>query len=316
MKENKNIFRISNILNLTRQEFSVLEKQLFVLTLFEIKHLQGVNINISDRNSSLEVTIKVTDLKETNRTRIKESLEKITSRKIYFEKGSGRDFTFIVPFSYASYQIQEQSAYIILHVNGMCKHLFLELANGYTQADLNAILSLKSKYSIRMYELLSQYSKMINWTIEIDALQNLLGVDAKAYKNYTDFERQILKYSQKELYEHCSLYFEWKTARKEGKKIVALTFTIIHKEKLAKKEMDYEIQNTQDYISQLTPIEIQTIFNKVVVTYQLSENQKDKILNDKKLLNEFIRVDIIIQDKLKKGTKIDITRYMAKSLKL
>lgn len=308
------IVRISNILNRTRQEFSLTEKHLLILTLFQLKHLQGMNQKI-ENNSPLEVVLRVSDLKETNYHRIKEALEKITSRKIYFEKELGQQFEFIVPFSYAALSKINSKAVIKLDINSKCKHLFLELAHGYTQADLNAIFSLKSKYSIRLYELLTQHQKLINWTIELSELQRLLDIDPLSYK-YAHFERQILIYSQKELYEHCSLYFEWKTARKVGKKIAALTFTIIQKEKIQKKELDYEIQETQDYISQLSPIEIQNIFNKVSASYTLTQVQQDRILSDKKLLNEFVRIDLIIQNKLKKGEKVNCTRYMAKSLKL
>lgn len=315
-----NIIRISNMLNLTRQEFNMIEKHIFLVTLLHIKEKQGFNINWDNSLENVEIKFLATELKETNRERIKEALDKITSRKIHFDNSTKNDdyFGYVVPFSYASYRATNGTeSKITIHLNGACKKLFFELANGYTSTDLKAILNLKSTYSIRMYELMSQFSNQGKWTIDLAELKNLLGIDLIKYKSFTQFENKVLVYSQKELWEHCGIYFEWDIASKERKKITALKFSIRKKETQEKIDLHEEVIATQNFVRNLSSSEIANKFTTVSQKYQLSSEQYNYILSDTTIFNEFIRIDLIIEDMIEKGKPPrDRTKYLAKSLGL
>ena len=320
MEESKNILRISNILNLTRQEFTVIEKHIYLVTLLNLKEYQGFNINIENIKEVVEIQFSATELKETNIGRIKDSLDKLTSRKISFNNSTKTSdyFGVVVPFSYANYSaIKGGKSTITIHLNGVCKKLFFELANGFTTMDLKAILNLKSNHSIRMYELMNQYLNQGTWTVEVIALKDLLGIELSKYKSFTDFETRILTYSQKEVWEHCGIHFEWAIAQKERKKITALTFTIRTKEKQEKVQVNADIKATMEYISQFTPKEIAEKSNILMTQYALSAEQKDYILSDTDIFNEFIRIHAIIENMIEKAKPPkDRTKYLAKSLGL
>jgi plasmid replication initiation protein len=319
MKEEKSIVRVSNILNLTRQEFTLIEKQMYLATLLYLKEKQGFNIDL-ENDSPVRVEFSATTLKETNRERIKLALDKITSRKIYFDNSNSKSdyFGFVVPFISAKYESKDRSySNVVLKLNPDCKKLFFELANGYTELDLQAILNLTSPYSIRMYELLSQYKNKKSWTIEVDALKGLLGFGILEYKNYRMFEKRVLEYSQKELLEHCGIYFSWEIAAKQRKKITALTFHITTKEKQEKIELDNEIKQTVDYINNLKPFEIAQKIHMASTKYTLKPEQIDYITSNNKVFNEFIRIDLIIEAMIEKQKPPkDRTKYLAKSLGL
>lgn len=316
---NKSIVQISNVLNLTRQEFDMIEKHIFLNTLISLKDKQGFNINDINEKEVLEINFSSAVLKETNKERIKSALEKITSRKIYFDKSTkgNEHYGYIVPFSLASYQsIKGNESQITIHLNGACKKLFFELANGYTKTDLQAIVNLKSTYSIRMYELMSQHQRSGEWIVSMTDLRNYLSV-GKKYNNFSQFETKILKYSQDELRTHCNLYFEWEVLAKERRKITILKFYIRTIEKQEKIELKQEIRNTQDHVSKLNAAEIAQIFQRIPQKYNLSEDQVEYIFSDRGILNEFIRVDIVIEDMIARGTPPkDRTKYIAKSIGL
>jgi plasmid replication initiation protein len=320
MEESKNMLRISNILNLTRQEFTVIEKHIYLVTLLNLKEHQGFNINIDNIKEVVEIQFSATELKETNISRIKDSLDKLTSRKIFFDSSTKNNdyFGVVVPFSYANYSaIKGGKSTITIHLNGVCKKLFFELANGFTTMDLKAILNLKSNYSIRMYEVMNQYLNQGKWTVELIKLKNLLGLELSKYKSFTDFETRILAYSQKELWEHCGIHFEWEIAQKERKKITALTFTIRTKEKQEKVQVNADIKTTMDYIATLTPKDIAEKSHILMTQYTLSAEQKDYILSDTSVFNEFIRIHAIIENMIEKANPPkDRTKYLAKSLGL
>jgi len=317
-KQEKSILRISNILNLTRQEFNIIEKHIFLISLLNFKEKQGFNLNTLKENENVEVVFPATDLKETNRERIKEALDKITSRKIYFGSTDIKYFGFVVPFISAKYDAKDRSySKIIIKINADCKAHFFELANGYTSLQLEAVLNLKSVHSIRIYELMSMYLNQGEWTVEIDKLKDLLGLDLSKYKSFTQFENKVLIYSQKEIWEHCGIHFEWNIAQKQRKKITALTFTIRTKEKQEKVQVNADIKTTMDYIATLTPKDIAEKSHILMTHYTLSAEQKDYILSDTSIFNEFIRVHAIIENMIERSKPPkDRTKYLAKSLGL
>lgn len=313
----KSLIHISNSLNLTKQEFTTVEKHILLITLLHLKNRQGFGVNVDDK---LIVTFPATDIKETNLVRIKDSLDKITSRKIFFDESTkSKDyFGYIVPFTYANYEAKVGAhSTITVELNSRCNKLFLELANGYTTTDLQTILSLKSVHAIRMYELLMMYRKKNEWLVEIDRLKGLLGLNLSAYKSFTDFETRILKYTQKELSERCGLYFDWEIAAKERKRIVALKFSIREAEGLERELLAEETSKTIDYVSSLGDIQVASKVRAACEKYTLSEKQIQWILASQERISELIRIDLIIEDKTTKGKgPKNRTKYLAKSLGL
>ena len=323
MKNTDNsIIRISNVLNLTRQEFSVIEKHIFHSVLKELKENQGFHIKNIDNELPLKVIINANDILKNSKNIdiLKEAVKKITSRSIYFDKSTPEDYYFgsVVPIPYARYTSTKGSkSEILIEIHHTCKKLFLEFAGGYTTLQLDAILNLKSEYSIRMYEILSMYKAKKAWSIKLEELRSLLGLGLLEYKNFGMFEKRILLYSQKELLEHCNLYFSWEISSKKGKKITGLTFNILDKDKQEKVELDSEIKQTVDYINNLKPFEIAQKIHMASTKYTLKPEQIDYIISDNKVFNEFIRIDLIIESMIEKqNPPKDRTKYLAKSLGL
>lgn len=102
----------------------------------------------------------------------------------------------------------------------------VQLKDNFTAYDLHNVLTLESAYSIRFFEFCKQYEKIGKFTFGVDELKEVFGITDK-YKNYFDFKKKVILQAEKELKEHCELYFSFKE-KKEGKKIVELFF-LIHK---------------------------------------------------------------------------------------
>jgi plasmid replication initiation protein len=320
--DHSSIIRISNVLNLTRQEFTVIEKHILHCILKDLKEQQSLLILDVENKEPISLVIDASDVLKNskNTTPLRDALKKITTRNLFFDfsKPKSEYFGSITPFSYASYEAKQGTkAKINIDINYKCKKLFLELAKGYTNLQLDAIITLKSEYSIRMYELISMFLRQGAWTVKIEKLRDLLNLEQTKYKNYGMFEKRILLYSQKELWEHCNLHFEWEIAEKKGKKITALTFHIKERDKQERVELNEEIKQTIDYVKSLSPIQVANTYNMIMSKYNLSQKQADYIFTDNNRLNEFIRVDLIIEDKIVRGkAPIDRTKYLAKSLGL
>lgn len=92
------------------------------------------------------------------------------------------------------------------------KHLqpyLFDLKQKYTQYRLQSVLVFRGKYAIRLYEIMRSYTtqnkledgRESEVTISLDDLRHML--DTKSYKNWTDFERFILKVAVDEINERA-----------------------------------------------------------------------------------------------------------------
>jgi len=111
--------------------------------------------------------------------------------------------------------------------NDKLKPYLLNLDTNTTEYFFSEVSSLKSIYSIRIYELLKQYKDLKSRTIELEKLKNMLGATNKSYKQYNNFKRKVLKKAKEDIKENenTTLYFEFEEI-KEGRKIVKIKFNI------------------------------------------------------------------------------------------
>ena len=109
----------------------------------------------------------------------------------------------------------------------LLKPFLLQLKDTFTTYQLKNILSLKSIYSIRMYELLNQYKVIGKRTIEIEELKTLLNIP-DSYKN-NDISR-LIKSIKKELTSKSDLTFDFEVI-KESRQFKSFEFTIKYNKK-------------------------------------------------------------------------------------
>lgn len=90
--------------------------------------------------------------------------------------------------------IEKNSGIIELKLNQALKPYLLQLRENFTQYDIVFTLLFKSKYSIRLYELIKSIhydeNKVFTKDFTIDELKGLIG--AETYKTYQDFKRFAL----------------------------------------------------------------------------------------------------------------------------
>ena len=126
-------------------------------------------------------------------------------------------------FTYLRYE----NGVIEYKFESLLKPYLLNLKDNFTSYQLKNILSLKSAYSIRMYELLNQYKVIGRRTIEIEELRNLLNIP-QGYLN-KDIVK-LIKNTLKELTIKTDLTFDFEII-KDRRKFKSFEFTIQHNKK-------------------------------------------------------------------------------------
>ena len=128
-----------------------------------------------------------------------------------------------------------------LEISEKLKPFLLQLRKEFTKLNLKTVVSLKSVYSIRFYELLKQYEKLGKRYFELTELKEILLI-ADKYKRYIDFKKKIILPAQKELRHSTDLSFEFEV-KKHVRKVVGITFFINNK---SKSSIDSDIQQPEN----------------------------------------------------------------------
>lgn len=118
------------------------------------------------------------------------------------------------------------SGMVELEFSPKLKPYMLKLNSMFTQYKLANILSMKSKYSPRVYEILkcNEFKKQGCVEIEIEELRKLLKAE-DIYPLYNDLKRKIIQKSQKELKKLSDIWFDFEEI-KTGRKVTSLRFYI------------------------------------------------------------------------------------------
>ena len=118
------------------------------------------------------------------------------------------------------------SGIVELEFSPKLKPYMLKLNSMFTQYKLANILSMKSKYSPRIYEILkcNEFKKQNFVEIKITELRRLLKAE-NIYPLYSDFKRYIIIRTKKDLKKLSDIWFEFEEI-KTGRKVTSIRFYI------------------------------------------------------------------------------------------
>ena len=157
--------------------------------------------------------------------------------------------------------------------------LYQDLKKNFTTMQLNMALSLKSKYSKRIYEHASMLKNFTtpSATIDLYELKKRLGVAVfkgdklikDVYPNFADFDKRVLKKAQKEI-EATDVNFTYeplydKNCVRGRRKVTAIKFNVV---KVAKEEPAE------------TDPQYHTIFTRLTNEFRLRTDQAESVLQN------------------------------------
>ena len=132
----------------------------------------------------------------------------------------------------------------------------LQLKENFTQYQLIYTLQFKSKYSLRLYELIKSIHfhelEEYNRRFTLDELRRVMlpkdgKQDKENYKNYKDFRKWVLLPAVREISEYSDQTVE-AVPVKDGKKVVAIDFHIKTKNSLEQLKLRTRIHKTLDHV--------------------------------------------------------------------
>lgn len=139
---------------------------------------------------------------------------------------------------------------VVMYLNRNVISMISRLEANFTQYLLEQVSEFKSKYSIRLYELLIKYKDIgTSKKFEIAELRSKLGLEDNEYKLNAVFKRDVLDKAVKEINDKADIQIKYEQF-KEGRKVSHILFKFIKKKE--KKQKDSKDKNTVDMFTGLS----------------------------------------------------------------
>jgi len=119
--------------------------------------------------------------------------------------------------------INEKTGVVKVKLSDLLKPYLLQLHNNFTQFELLYTLAMKSRYSVRLYELLRSYEYKHTVVFDIGELKEL--VNAECYTNFTDFKRFVIATAVSEIEALSDINVTYEVI-KNGRKYDKIIFSI------------------------------------------------------------------------------------------
>lgn len=105
------------------------------------------------------------------------------------------------------------------------KPYMLKLKSRFTSYKLANVIKLRSRYSVRFYELLKEHESLGGRTFALDELRKTLGIPDAEYPAWKDFRVRVLDVAKRELPKKTDISFSYKT-RKRSRAVHWVDFKI------------------------------------------------------------------------------------------
>jgi len=207
---------------------------------------------------------RLMDIKSTgNYKTIKDVARDIRKKDLIIEKEGST----LITGWFSSIEIDHKGV-IGFMIDPKLKPYLLQLKSHFTAYQLHNILRLKSRYSVRVYELLKQYQRIGERVFTVTELRNLLFIEPEKYTRFNDFKKRILETAKDEINQETDLLIDYATI-KQGRTVTAIKFTIEYQgQQKADKEVVFEIPQE---IMELIPLPERSncmdIVNQIFSTY-------------------------------------------------
>lgn len=277
-----------NMITQARYDMSVYELNLFFLLLSKLDKTEKSNKLYRVAIKELEEGVG----KEININQLRAATSSLRSKEYCLVQEDG---SYLQVGILASAEYMKGEGIIELELSRKMEPYLFELKDNFTTYQLFTALQLNSKYSKRLYQILSQFKHTGYYVTSIEKLKTqLMLIDPKTGKEkYTEFgmlRKKVLDVAMRELTE-TDIKFTYK-ASKKGRKYAKLEFFIQHNPASAKKKAVPEVDLDQ-----------QPIIHKEETPQANKRLLYDRLLNDYKLSREQIK-QVFTQFSVKEINKV------------
>ena len=224
------VVKSNELVQKSRFNLSLQEQKII---LYLISKLRPEDITLKEHIFEIRDFCKVCGLDSDNGANykyIKKALKALRDRSIWISLADGSETTLAW---ISAVTIGAKSGAVKIQLDERMKPYLLQLQHNLTSYELLYILAMRSRYSIRLYELLKSYEYRHREVFEIENLKRLLS--AENYVRYNDFKRNVLDIATKEINSLSDLNVLYEVI-KDGRKYSKIKF-FIHEKKCIEERL-------------------------------------------------------------------------------
>ncbi len=178
-----------------------------------------------------------------NISSLKDTIKGIRDKSIWIKLPSGMETT--LSWIEKPY-IDFNSGLIRIRLDRDMLPYLCQLKGQFTQYELIATLALKSKYSLRLFELFQSYKFEGIYRVSLGELKKSLFIEENEYTRFVDFRKYVIDKAINEIELYTKLEVGYRTVKK-GRKVDAFIFTIWE------ESLDNEYIQTRMYLDGKMP---------------------------------------------------------------
>jgi len=226
---NYKVVKSNDIIQKSRFNLQLQEQKII---LYLISKIKPEDMELKEHIFQIKDFCKVCGLDDDNGANykyIRQTLKDLRDKSIWITLENGKERT----LSWMDYiEMDKNDGLVTIKISEMMKPYLLQLKERYTQYELLYTLAMKSKYSIRIYELLKSYEYQHKKIFGIDELKKILL--AEKYELFGDFKRKVIDIAIREINGLSDITVTYEII-KESRKFTKIEFIIKLKKNLDEK---------------------------------------------------------------------------------
>ncbi|MCL2400510.1 MAG: replication initiation protein [Defluviitaleaceae bacterium] len=217
------VVKRNDFIQKSRHQLSLQEQK---VVLFLISRIKPTDVDFENQEFSITEFCKICGIdydNGKNYSNLKNTLGSLKNRWVWVEFEDGRKTTLAW---INKVTINPGSGSIKLKMDNDLKPFLLEIQENFTQYELLYTLAMRSRYSVRLYELLKSYEYKCHIVADIEQLK--VQLDAEKYKRNNDFKIKVLDIAMREINEFTDISVSYEFI-KASRKFSKVSFTINRK---------------------------------------------------------------------------------------
>jgi len=220
-----NVVKSNDLIQKSRYSLSAQEQKMI---LYLISKIKPEDIELKEHTFEIIDFCRVCGLDNDNGANykyIRQTLKDLRDKSIWITLENGKETTLAW---IDKVTMDKNSGTVEIKIDDMLKPYLLQLKEKFTVFSLYFTLAMKSKYSIRLYEILRSYQNLGECEFEIGRLKSMLS--AETYEVFKDFRVKVLEISMREINQVSDILASYELEKK-GRKFHKIKFSITPKYK-------------------------------------------------------------------------------------
>jgi len=177
-----------------------------------------------------------------NYMNIRSTLKTLSDKSFWIEQEDGTE---LLMRWIDKVRIDRRKGVIDIRLDKDLKPYLLQLKQFFTKYNYLYVMTMRSQYSIRLYEILKSYENVKGIIYEVEELRKMLNLDNDVMPRWVDFKRFVIEQAIKEINKFTDLFIKYDTIKK-GRSVFEVVFHITSKTETEKVMSQRLIERTLD----------------------------------------------------------------------